>query len=134
MREVTAAAFGASHQLSGDPAGARPPGGVRPEVAARERGRTRHLARTDPGGCWIAQDEAAGPVGAVLSSRREGTWGMSLLAVAPGAQGKGVGKALWPGRWCTGGPACAASSAARGIRPPRGRTAGPVSPCTRRCG
>jgi GNAT superfamily N-acetyltransferase len=113
VREVTAAAFGASHQLSGgDPADARPPGGARPEVAARERGRTRHLARTDPGGCWIAQDEAAGPVGAVLSSRREGTWGMSLLAVAPGAQGKGVGKALMAralvhGRACLRGIICA---------------------------
>jgi GNAT superfamily N-acetyltransferase len=111
VREITAAAFGDPRRLGGDPAAGSPPGGVRPEVAARERGRTRHLARTDPGGCWIAQDEAAGPVGAVLSSRREGTWGLSLLAVAPGAQRKGVGKALMAralvhGRACLRGIIC----------------------------
>jgi hypothetical protein len=42
----------------------------------------------------VIEDETAGPMGAVLSSRREGTWALSLLAVVPGAQGKGVGKAL----------------------------------------
>jgi len=82
-----------------------------PDRVARQRGRVRHLARTDPGGCWIAEDETAGPVGAVLSSRREGTWALSLLAVAPTAQGKEVGKALLArslqyGRACLRGIAC----------------------------
>jgi GNAT superfamily N-acetyltransferase len=88
------------------------PGADDPDRAARQRGRVRHLARTDPGGCWIAEDETAGPVGAVLSSRREGTWALGLLAVAPAAQGKEVGKALLArslqyGRACLRGIACA---------------------------
>lgn len=65
-----------------------------PDRIARHQGRTRHLARTDPGGCWLVLDEATGPVGAVLSARREGTWALSLLAVVPHAQGKGLGNAL----------------------------------------
>jgi GNAT superfamily N-acetyltransferase len=108
VREISAAALGAPHALGGD----RPAGGGEAAAAERERGRTRHLAATDPGGCWIAQDEESGPVGAVLSSRREGTWGMGLLAVVPGAQGKGVGKALMAramvhGKACLRGIVCA---------------------------
>lgn len=104
MREITAAAFGAPHVLGAGPPAPHP-------AAEREHDRTRHLARTDPGGCWIAEDEAAGPVGAVLSSRREGTWALSLLVVAQGAQGKGVGKALMAralvhGRACLRGIIC----------------------------
>jgi GNAT superfamily N-acetyltransferase len=102
VRVISAAALGASHTLPGDaPAGsiagtgsAGSPGSAGGAEAARDLSRHRHLAGTDPGGCWIAQDEETGPVGAVLSTRREGTWGLSLLAVLPGAQGKGVGKAL----------------------------------------
>jgi GNAT superfamily N-acetyltransferase len=120
VRVVSAAALGASRTLPGErgaaagrdatgdspgpfsggpfPGGPSPgdtaPGGAVGPGAARARDHHRHLARTDPGGCWIAQDEEAGPLGAVLSTRREGTWGLSLLAVLPGAQGKGVGKAL----------------------------------------
>lgn len=90
MRVVAAAAFGASRTLGGEPADTDWP----PERTARHHGTTRHLTRTDPGGCWVVEDETAGPMGVVLSSRREGTWGLSLLAVVPGAQGKGVGKAL----------------------------------------
>ncbi|MDT0310480.1 GNAT family N-acetyltransferase [Streptomyces sp. DSM 44917] len=56
--------------------------------------RVRHLAVTDPHGCWLAEDDAGRPVGAALASRREGLWGLSLLAVVPGAQGKGVGGGL----------------------------------------
>ncbi|SEN70893.1 GNAT family N-acetyltransferase [Actinacidiphila rubida] len=96
VRMISSAALGASRTLPGDaPAGGSAGAGAfAGDDAARQRGRTRHLAATDPGGCWIAQDEEAGPLGAVLSSRREGTWAMGLLAVLPGAQGKGVGKAL----------------------------------------
>ncbi|MEU9074280.1 GNAT family N-acetyltransferase [Kitasatospora sp. NPDC004745] len=54
---------------------------------------TRHLARTDPGGCWLAESGGE-PVGAVLSLRREGLWMPSLFAVRPQAQGKGVGLLL----------------------------------------
>ncbi|HEY3482333.1 MAG TPA: GNAT family N-acetyltransferase [Streptomyces sp.] len=90
VRVVAAAAFGAPRTLGGGPTA----DGWPPERTARHHGTTRHLARTDPGGCWVVEDETAGPMGVVLSSRREGTWGLSLLAVVPGAQGKGVGKAL----------------------------------------
>ena len=92
MREVTAAAFGASREIGGDPALPEESGG-RPEVAARERGRTRHLARTDPGGCWIAEEHGTA-VGTALALRREGLWALSLFCVLPEAQGKGVGRLL----------------------------------------
>ncbi|MFC4030277.1 GNAT family N-acetyltransferase [Streptomyces polygonati] len=130
VREISAAAFGSTHALYGA-ASASPgahfkagygaiwgaagppdgPGGWPAERIARHHGRTRHLARTDPGGCWLIEDQAAGPVGAVLSYRREGTWALSLLAVVPGAQGKGVGKALLAralmhGRACLRGVIC----------------------------
>jgi GNAT superfamily N-acetyltransferase len=132
VREIAAAAFGGTRALR-PAAGAAPvpgergfggpgPGGRGPgagraaagpdaERIARQEGRIRHLARTDPEGCWLLEDEHAGPVGAVLSSRREGTWALSLLAVLPEAQGKGVGKALLArallyGRACLRGVAC----------------------------
>lgn len=124
VREIEAAAFGAPRALAGAASGARfsagygsvwgapEPGGWPAERIARHHGRTRHLARTDPGGCWLMEDQAAGPVGAVLSYRREGTWALSLLAVVPGAQGKDVGKALLAralmhGRACLRGVICA---------------------------
>jgi GNAT superfamily N-acetyltransferase len=116
VRGIAAASFGVPDAL--DRAAPWPP-----ERAARHRSLTRHLARTDPGGCWLVEDEAAGPVGAVLSSRRERTWALSLLAVVPGAQGKEVGKALLAralahGRACLRGMACLPGSpvAARTLR------------------
>jgi len=54
----------------------------------------RHLARTDPRGCWLAEADDGSPVGAVVSLRREGLWGLSVLAVLPEAQGKGLGRLL----------------------------------------
>ncbi len=136
VREIAAAAFGAPRSLYG-------PGestvAWTAERAARHRDRTRHLARTDPGGCWLMEDETAGPVGVVLSSRREGTWALSLLAVVPGAQGKEVGKALLAralvhGRACLRGVASVPGNpvAARTLRRagftlhPAIRLAGPV--------
>jgi len=134
VREIAAAAFGAPRSLHNS-------GAWQAERAERHRSRTRHLARTDPGGCWLIEDETAGPVGAVLSSRREGTWALSLLAVVPGAQGKEVGKALLAramvhGRACLRGIACAPGDpvAARTLRRagftlhPTLRLTGPVDP------
>jgi GNAT superfamily N-acetyltransferase len=118
VREITSAAFGAPRVLyaaaeagDGPLRSAAEARGWPQERIARHHGRTRHLARTDPGGCWLIEDAAAGPVGAVLSSRREGTWALSLLAVVPGAQGKGVGKALLAralvhGKACLRGVVC----------------------------
>jgi len=101
--EVAAAAFGDSDALTGEADSGWPP-----QYVTTVRSRYRHLAATDPGGCWIAMDDGGMPVGAVLSSRREGTWGLSMFAVLPRAQGRGVGKellaaALGYGRACLRG-------------------------------
>jgi GNAT superfamily N-acetyltransferase len=106
VEAVSAAAFTAT-----EPRGVRDTEKARTR-AIRSRSRTRHLARTDPEGCWIALDEATGDaLGVALSLRREGTWGLSLFAVAPKAQGKGIGKALLDnaalhGRACLRGIIC----------------------------
>jgi GNAT superfamily N-acetyltransferase len=106
VRVVSAAAFGSSRVL---------PVPDDPARAARHRERNRHLARTDPGGCWLAVDEASGmPVGAALSLRREGTWGLSTFVVLPEAQGRGVGRellaaAMHYGRGCLRGIICGSS-------------------------
>ncbi|MFJ4405825.1 GNAT family N-acetyltransferase [Streptomyces sp. NPDC088910] len=107
VRVISSAAFGASHVLKGE----APQGPLPVAEIARQHSTTRHLARSDPGGCWLIEDGTAGPVGVALSTRREGTWGLSLLAVVPGAQGKGVGKALLAralvhGRACLRGIIC----------------------------
>ena len=83
------------------------------EARARSEIRTRHLAATDPGGCWLAEDEDRA-VGAVLALRREGLWGLSLLAVVPEAQGKGIGRTLLDharayGKSCLRGVVCSTS-------------------------
>ncbi len=67
--------------------------------------RTRHLVRTDPGGCWVAEDES-GVVGIATSHRREVLWCLATYAVLPGRQAQGIGKpllaaALHHGRGCT---------------------------------
>lgn len=67
--------------------------------------RTRHLVRTDPGGCWVAEDQT-GLVGVAISFRREALWCLATYAVLPGRQGQGIGKpllaaALDHGRACT---------------------------------
>ena len=60
---------------------------------------------TDPGGCWVAEDET-GMVGMATSYRRETLWCLATYAVLPGRQGQGIGKpllaaALNHGRACT---------------------------------
>lgn len=65
------------------------------EEARRRRGRLRiaHLQATDPGGAWVAQ--AGGEIrGVALALVREGVWGLSLFAVAPGHQGRRIGTRL----------------------------------------
>ncbi|MEU6235554.1 GNAT family N-acetyltransferase [Kitasatospora sp. NPDC047058] len=95
--------------------GARPAAGP-PAPPVHQLARTRHLVRTDPEGCWLAELDG-GPVGAVLSLRREGLWVLALLAVLPQVQGKGVGRLLLEraaayGRGCLRGMLCAAPSPA----------------------
>ncbi|MCX4749533.1 GNAT family N-acetyltransferase [Kitasatospora sp. NBC_01287] len=55
--------------------------------------RTRHLARTDPAGCWLAEEDGRA-IGFALSMRREGVWILALFCVLPEFQGKGVGRLL----------------------------------------
>jgi GNAT superfamily N-acetyltransferase len=55
--------------------------------------RIRHVARTDPGGAWVAEQDGA-IAGAALALVREGLWGLSLLVVHPAVQSRGTGRAL----------------------------------------
>src|SRR5215217_7218931 len=55
--------------------------------------RTLHFLRTDPGGCWVAEDDT-GIVGMVTSYRRETLWCLATYAVLPSHQGRGIGKPL----------------------------------------
>jgi len=69
--------------------------------------RTSHFVDTDPGGCWVAEDDT-GIVGIATSFRRETLWCLATYAVQPDRQGQGIGKpllaaALTHGRACTRG-------------------------------
>lgn len=57
------------------------------------RARVAHLLRTDPRGCWVAEDDH-GLLGAAVSMRRDLTWLLATYAVRPGLQGRGVGRPL----------------------------------------
>ncbi len=61
--------------------------------ALRGRARIAHLARTDPGGAWVATRDGE-VCGIALALVREAIWGLSLFAVDEAAQGRGVGSAL----------------------------------------
>jgi GNAT superfamily N-acetyltransferase len=60
---------------------------------ARGRRRIAHLMRTDPGGAWAA-DRDGRLAGLAMALVREGVWGLSLFAVAPELQGRGIGRRL----------------------------------------
>lgn len=64
-----------------------------PKRSAAWQARARHLLRTDPRGCWVAED-AGGLLGAALSMRRDLTWLLAAYAVRPGLQGRGIGRQL----------------------------------------
>lgn len=66
--------------------------------------RFAHLLRTDPDGCWVAE-QAAEVVGVGLSLRRGGLWFLSLLTVARGMQSQGVGRQLLDAALATAGGA-----------------------------
>ncbi|MBO8193363.1 GNAT family N-acetyltransferase [Streptomyces oryzae] len=101
IRKLAEAAFGTPHALEGEA----------PPQAARSREKILHIVRHDPAGSWLAEDETGQAIGAAQSHIREGTWGLALLVVLPGAQGKGVGRALLQrtleyGRGCLRGIIC----------------------------
>ncbi|WP_460716641.1 GNAT family N-acetyltransferase [Nocardioides dilutus] len=87
--------------------------------------RTHHLLDTDPGGCWVAEDDT-GMLGFATSLRRELMWCLATYVVRPGLQGQGIGRplleaALHHGRGCLRGM-LSASSDPRAVR--RYRAAG----------
>lgn len=61
--------------------------------AADWRVRLEHVVRTDPRGCWVAEDDS-GVLGVAASMRRDMTWLLATYAVRPGLQGRGVGRPL----------------------------------------
>ena len=89
-----------------------------PEIRSADRGRawmirTRHFLSTDPGGCWVAEDDR-GLVGFATSYTRELMWILAGYAVRPQVQGQGIGKALLAaalhhGRGCLRGMLSASS-------------------------
>ena len=60
---------------------------------SRQRQRFEHFLKHDPDGSWAA---IAGNsvVGTALALRRDGLWGLSLLAVDPETQSRGIGRRL----------------------------------------
>jgi GNAT superfamily N-acetyltransferase len=87
--------------------------------------RTQHFLDTDPGGCWVAEDDT-GMLGFATSLRRELMWCLATYVVRPGLQGQGIGRplleaALHHGRGCLRGM-LSASSDPRAVR--RYRAAG----------
>jgi GNAT superfamily N-acetyltransferase len=57
------------------------------------RERTLHFLETDPGGCWVAEDDD-GMAGFATSYNRELMWCLATFAVRPGLQGRGIGRVL----------------------------------------
>lgn len=113
VESVSRAAF---RQLAGRPQEDPPD----PDERVRQLARTVHLIRHDPGGCWIAEQDGRA-VGVALALRREGVWALSLFAVVPEAQGRGVGRLLLEraaeyGRGCLRGMLCASADPAAARR------------------
>ena len=63
------------------------------DLVERGESRVAHLVATDPDGSWAAELDGR-LVGVALSMRRDQVWFLSLLVVAPGEQGKGLGRRL----------------------------------------
>jgi ribosomal protein S18 acetylase RimI-like enzyme len=64
-----------------------------PDAADRWVERLEHPLSTDPGGAFVAERDGA-VVGVAEAITRERLWCLSLLAVRPGMQGAGAGRAL----------------------------------------
>ena len=64
------------------------------ERTRRWRARLAHPLATDPHGAFAAESADGTLVGVAEAIVREGLWCLSLLTVLPGAQEKGVGRAL----------------------------------------
>ncbi|MBS43243.1 MAG: GNAT family N-acetyltransferase [Nocardioides sp.] len=98
------------------------PGDAEPSLRSPERAagwvsRTEHLLRTDPGGCWVAEDADGSLAGFATSFVRDTTWFLATYAVRPGLQGQGLGRqlldaAMGHGRHCLHGMLSASSDPA----------------------
>ena len=66
---------------------------VTPERIEHQRRRVRHFLTNDAAGSWVAESDGR-VIGVSLALRRGELWGLSLLAVDPAAQSRGVGRAL----------------------------------------
>lgn len=64
-----------------------------PQHSAGWIARTRHFLEHDPGGCWVAADDAD-VVGFATSFVRERVWCLATYAVRPHVQGQGLGRRL----------------------------------------
>jgi GNAT superfamily N-acetyltransferase len=97
IRPLRAEEVGAVDAMSWDALSVHVPAELMPpdEDVRRIRGRARiaHLLESDPAGAWVAARNGR-PVGIALALLREGVWGLSLLAVAAGEQGQGIGRRL----------------------------------------
>ena len=111
----------------------RPDLGTDIEAVARVgRRRIAHLQSTDPGGCFVAQDDDGTIVGLSISLIREGVWGYSLFAVAERVHGRGLGRALFDAAWDYGraaGGHIILSSAHPAAMRLYGQTGLPLLPC-----
>src|SRR3954464_7442804 len=63
-----------------------------------------HPLRTDPGGCWVAEEDGR-LTGCAIALVREGVWGLSLLVVPPDHQSGGLGRELLQAAWRYGADA-----------------------------
>ena len=63
------------------------------DTDARLDRRVRHLLTTDPDGAWVSLDGER-VTGVAVAIRRQRLWVLSMLAVDPTAQDRGVGRAL----------------------------------------
>jgi hypothetical protein len=90
-QELSGLAFAALPSMPADQDSPHPRGAGSSE---RWQRRARHLLATDPGGCWAAMSDDGTLIGVATSLRRDGLWGLSTLAVRPGSQDRGAGRAL----------------------------------------
>ncbi len=90
MHRVLAAAEGGVRERHGFP--------WRPPPFEAFAATHRHLLGTDPDRLWVAEEdgEIAGFTAALV---RDGTWFLSSLFIAPGAQGSGLGSELLERAW-----------------------------------
>jgi len=92
VERLTGAAY---HQLdvTTRPINRPEPAGRDERTAARWRARCLRSIEHDPGGCWVAEVDS-GLAGVAISAKRELMWILSGFAVAPAAQGSGLGGRL----------------------------------------